>query len=417
MTDPKKTVSLCARFALGTAALGVIVLAVRSAARRKRRMDFNGKTVLISGASRGLGLELARGFADEGANLVLLARDQNTLTESAKELRRYGVNVDIFSVDVTNQDQVRNTLSSLLAAGRNIDVLVNNAGTIQVGPVENMKIEDYQSAMGVHFWGPLYLMQELIPHMTARRQGRIVNIASIGGKVAVPHLLPYAASKFALVGLSEGMRAEMLKNGIYVTTVCPGLMRTGSHFNAYFKGQHKKEYALFAIANASPLLSTRSESAAQQIIEACRYGQAEIVITPQARLLRLANSLFPNFVSDTLGLVNLALPTAHPGDGNSPKLGSESRSPIAPSILTALADRAADRNNEVPSAEVPRNTEAPRNNGAPRHVDADVRGHPVCVCTHPTHFMGRCRTEVSSPEHMCPDCMEAHFHRVDDPAI
>jgi hypothetical protein len=254
-------------------------------------------------------------------------------------------------------------------------------------------------------------MQEIIPHMTARRQGRIVNIASIGGKVAVPHLLPYAASKFALVGLSEGMRAEVLKNGIYVTTVCPGLMRTGSHLNAYFKGQHKKEYALFAIANASPLLSTRSEMAARQIIEACRYGQAEIIITPQARLLRLANSLFPNLMADSLGLINQVLPRPRQGDGNSPKLGSESRSPIAPSVLTALADRAANRNNEITSAEVP------RNNGAPRQMDDVTGGHPVCVCTHPTHFLGRCRNEVSPPEHMCPDCMENHFHRVDDPGI
>jgi hypothetical protein len=273
-----------------------------------------------------------------------------------------------------------------------------------------MQLEDYQSAMAVHFWGPLYLMQEIIPHMTARRQGRIVNVASIGGKVAVPHLLPYAASKFALVGLSEGMRAEMLKNGIYVTTVCPGLMRTGSHLNAYFKGQHKKEYALFAVANASPLLSTRSETAAQQIIEACRYGQAEIIITPQARLLRLANSLFPNLVADTFGLVNLLLPTALQPDGNLPKLGSESRSPIAPSVLTAAADRAANRNNELPSEEVP------GNNGAADHVIKTV-AQTVCVCTHPTHFVGRCRNEVSPPEHMCANCMENHFHRADDPAI
>ena len=411
MANPRQKLSLCTRFVLGSAILSAIALAVRSAARRKRRIDFNGKTVLISGASRGLGLELARGFADEGADLVLLARDVNMLAESARELRRYGVKVDIFAVDVASREQAQSTVSSLLASGRHIDVLVNNAGTIQVGPVENMKLEDYQSAMGVHFWGPLYLMQEIIPHMTARRQGRIVNIASIGGKVAVPHLLPYAASKFALVGLSEGMRAEMLKNGIYVTTVCPGLMRTGSHLNAYFKGQHKKEYALFAIANASPLLSTGSETAAQQIIEACRYGQAEIIITPQARLLRLANSLFPNFVADSFGLINLLLPTALQPDGNLPKLGSESRSPIAPSILTASADRAANRNNELPPDEVP------LKNGSTAQVTNETVAHPLCICTHPTHFVGRCRNAVSPPEHMCTDCMENHFHRADDPAI
>jgi short-subunit dehydrogenase len=210
-----------------------------------------------------------------------------------------------------------------------------------------MELEDYQQAMAVHFWGPLYLIQEVIPHMKARRQGRIVNIASIGGKVAVPHLLPYAASKFALVGLSEGLRAELLKDGIYVTTVCPGLMRTGSHLNAYFKGQHEKEYALFAITNASPLFSTTSEAAARKIIEACRYGKAEIVITPQAGLLRLAHDLLPGLMADTFGLLNRLLPQSESGAGDRLQRGAQSRSRMAPSWLTRPADRAAARNNEL----------------------------------------------------------------------
>jgi short-subunit dehydrogenase len=407
--NARKGLSFSTKVTLSVAALGAVSYALREAARHKRRIDFNGKTVLISGASRGLGLELARGFADEGADLILLARDKANLTQSANELRRYGVNVDTVAVDVSDESQVREAMSSLFANGRKIDVLVNNAGTIQVGPVENMELHDYENALGVHFWGPLYLMREVLPTMQARRAGRIVNIASISGKVAVPHLLPYAASKFALVGLSEGMRAELLKDGIYVTTVCPGLMRTGSHLNAYFKGQHKKEYALFALANASPLLSTASESAARKIIEACRYGRAGLVVTPQARLLRLAHSLFPNVTSDMLGLVNQFLPQARAGEGDTLKRGVDSRSPIAPSVLTKLADRAASRNNEIGPASQEHDGE--------EDLDEESAGMPLCICTHPTHFLGRCQNEVSSPEHTCPQCMQSHFHRVDDPAI
>ena len=381
-------------------------------ARASRRIDFRGRTVVISGASRGLGLELARAFAGEGANLALLARSESNLAQAAEELRPYGTLVITRVCDVSEQSQVRDAVASILAGIGKIDVLVNNAGTIQVGPVENMDLDDYQRALGVHFWGPLYLMREIIPHMKERGQGRIVNIASIGGKVAVPHLLPYAASKFALVGLSEGMRAELRKDGIYVTTVCPGLMRTGSHFNAYFKGQHKKEYALFAIANASPLLSTRSELAARKIVEACRYGQAEIAITPQARLLRLANSLFPSLIAEALALVNQALPQPNGRKGEILKRGSESRSPVASSVLTRLADRAAVRNNEI--ATLP---EQPIQNRDHDRIDNETRAQPVCVCTHPTHFLGRCQTEVEPPEHTCATCMESHFHRVDDPAI
>ncbi len=324
----------------------IIAGAIRIA-RERRRMEFDGKTVLISGASRGLGLELARAFAEEGADLVLLARDQARLTQTAKELQRYGIKVLTYPCDVSQRTQVREVIGDVLAKARRIDVLINNAGMIQVGPVENMDVSDYESTMGVHFWGPLYLMEEIIPNMKSFGHGRIVNIASIGGKVAVPHLLPYAASKFALVGLSEGMRAELLKDGIYVTTICPGLMRTGSHVHALFKGQHKKEYALFAIANASPLLSTASAHAAQEILEACRYGKAEVIITAQARLLRLANGLFPTLVAETLGLVGRLLPRPREGTGNHSKEGWESGSVLAPSLLTRPADRAAAHNNEL----------------------------------------------------------------------
>ena len=411
MSEAQKKLSLCARLALGAATVSAITYAARTVARRHRSIDFNGKTVLISGASRGLGLELARGFAGEGADLVLVARDQTNLEQSAAELRRYGVKVDALSLDVGERTQVRDRIHALLAAGRQIDVLVNNAGTIQVGPRENMDLEDFESAMRVHFWGPLYLMQELIPHMQARGSGRIVNIASIGGKVAVPHLLPYAASKFALVGLSQGMRAELLKDGIYVTTVCPGLMRTGSHLNAHFKGQHKKEYALFAIANASPVLSTTSDKAARQIIEACRYGDPELVITPQARALRLLTGLFPNLTAESLAIVNRILPKTPGHQGDTAKRGSESRSRLAPSLLTHLADRAATRNNEIASEPRQSAQVSRESSGNP------MNSRPVCVCSHPTHFLGRCQAEVTPPEQTCPECMENHFQRIDDPAI
>ena len=219
--------------------IGAAGAAAAYIARQRRCMDFCGKTIVITGGSRGLGLELARGFSAEGANIVLLARDRDQLTEAERELRRNGVRVVSMSCDVANQKEVRNAIASITAE-LGIDVLINNAGIIQVGPYEHMQPQDFADAMDTHFWGPLYLIQEALPYMKRQGGGRIVNIASIAGKIAVPHLLPYVASKFALVGFSEGLRAELVKDGIYVTTVSPGLMRTGSHVNALFKGQHKK---------------------------------------------------------------------------------------------------------------------------------------------------------------------------------
>src|SRR5204863_2185868 len=159
-----------------------------------------------------------------------------------------------------------------------IDVLVDNAGIIQVGPLETMTQEDFRRAMNTHFWGPLNTTLAVLPEMRRRKTGRIVNISSIGGKISIPHLVPYSASKFALVGLSEGLRAELAKDGISVTTVCPGLMTTGSPRNAFFKGQNQAEYAWFSISDALPGVAMNAEAAARAIIRACKRGDAEIVL-------------------------------------------------------------------------------------------------------------------------------------------
>jgi short-subunit dehydrogenase len=340
--------TLRSNFSLPTklALIGVAGAAAAYVARQRRRMDFAGKTVVITGGSRGLGLELARAFANEGANLALLARDREQLAEAEREIRRTGVRVVTISCDVTKQEEVKNAIDTVVAQLGGVDVLVNNAGIIQVGPFEHMQLKDFADAMNAHFWGSLYLVQAGVPHMKRQGGGRIVNIASIGGKIAVPHMLPYVASKFALVGLSEGLRAELAKEHIYVTTVSPGLMRTGSHVNALFKGQHKKEFALFSIANASPALSVSSERAARQIIEACRYGVAQLVISPQARLARLLNGLVPTFVGEALSLAGRVLPAPAARDGDRLRRGWQSRSALAPPLLTRPADRATGRNHE-----------------------------------------------------------------------
>jgi NAD(P)-dependent dehydrogenase (short-subunit alcohol dehydrogenase family) len=346
MVSTRSSLSFTSKLAL----LGGATAATVYAVRQHRRMDFEDKIVVITGGSRGLGLELARAFAKERAHLVLLGRNRQQLGEAAQELESTGARVELLGCDVSKQEEVKINVASIISELKRIDVLINNAGTIQVGPVEHMSLDDFADAMAVHFWGPLYLMREVIPHMKRQGHGRMVNIASIGGKVAPPHLVPYAASKFALVGLSEGMRTELVKDGIYVTTVCPGLMRTGSHLNAFFKGQHKKEFALFSMANA--LLSTSSDRAARQIIEACRYGSSENIITAPAKLLRLVKGLCPPLVIEALSLVGCLLPGPDGPEGNRLKRGWESQSMMAPSLLTRPADRAVSRNKEEPQPAV-----------------------------------------------------------------
>lgn len=334
----------------GLAAVGAVGAAVL--ARRLRRaepIDFAGRTVLVTGGSRGLGLLMARELARQGADLALVARDPDELETARRELEEAGAEVITIASDVGDVEEASDAVERTVEHFGGIDVLINNAGIIQVGPLEHMWLEDFEEAMRVHYWGPLYLTLAALPHMRRQGGGRIVNIASIGGKVAIPHLLPYTASKFALVGLSNGLHAELAKDGIRVTTVCPGLMRTGSHLNALFKGRREAEFTWFALGGAWPLTSIDARRAAHRILEACRHGEPHLILTPQARLLAAAAHLCPGLTARALDLTNRALPGPVQGDGDDAWPGRESASRWAPSILTRLSDRAAEENNEVPA--------------------------------------------------------------------
>ena len=329
----------------GIVAVGILT-ALAILGKKHRQFDFKDKVVVITGGARGLGLVLARQFADEGAKIVICSRDSAELLRAKTELEERGTKVFAAVCDVRNQESVDEFVQDVVRRFGRIDVLVNNAGVIQVAPLENQTQADFEEAMQIHFWGAFYMMQAVLPQMKEIGAGRIVNIASIGGKVAVPHLAPYCASKFALVGLSDAMRGELLKDNIFVTTVCPGLMRTGSHINATFKGKNTLEFAWFSIGNASPLASVSAEYAAGKIVGAARNGEAELIISGQAKILAKMNTLFPKLTAEILGLANGLLPSAG-GIGEKRASGLESGSFAAPSFLTANIDAAAKANNEL----------------------------------------------------------------------
>ena len=331
---------------LKVAALAVGTALLKSAFDHLRSYDLKDKTVLITGGSRGLGLVLARQFAREGARLVICARDEEELERARMDLEKRGTEVMVAPCDVTNWQEVVDMVVAIDRRFGPIDVLVNNAGVIQVGPLEVMTHDDFELAMQAHFWAPLNTIMAVLPSMRQRKSGRIVNISSIGGKVSVPHLVPYSASKFALVGLSKGLRAELAKDGIVVTTICPGLMRTGSPRNADFKGKHRFEYAWFSISDGMPLLSVSAENAARQVVNACKRGRAELVISIPAKVAVLFESLFPEMMAHVLATANQLLPAAG-GVGSERMKGKESASKWSPSWLTRLNEEAALRNNEL----------------------------------------------------------------------
>jgi NAD(P)-dependent dehydrogenase (short-subunit alcohol dehydrogenase family) len=331
------------------AALGTVgVVAARLVAQQNRAYDLRGKVVFITGASRGLGLVLARQLIREGVTkLAICARDAVELERAREELQRRGANVLALLCDVTDRDQINGAVRQIIAHYGTIDVLINNAGIIQIAPSEVMT-EEWDEAMRTHYWAPLYAIRAVLPEMRRKNEGRIVNIASIGGKISTPHMVPYCSSKFALVGLSHGLRAELAEDGVVVITVCPPLVRTGGFYRSVFKGRHRLEFTIGNIANANPLFSISTEQAAQRIIKSLKRGDAETVLSKRAQVLTTIVALFPGLTSDVLALANRALPQPDGPDsiGTRRASGIESMTPTSESALTALNQIAYDENNQ-----------------------------------------------------------------------
>lgn len=290
------------------AGAGAVSAAAAVGLLSRRPYSFRDKAVFITGGSRGLGLLMARVFAEEGARLTLVSRHSKDLQAAESELMDTGARVLTLACDVRDRVQVQETIDASVKLHGSIDVLINNAGVIQVGPLEEMQIEDFELAMATHGWGPLYSILAALPHMRRQGGGRIVNICSVGGRIAVPHLMPYVMSKFALSGLSEGMHEELSRYGISVTTVYPGLMRTGSHVFAETKGNRHAEAAWFSFLATNPLFAINSHRAARQIVEACRKRRPDLVITTQAKLAVLTHGIAPGLVARISALVNRFLP-------------------------------------------------------------------------------------------------------------
>jgi short-subunit dehydrogenase len=331
---------------LNKTAFGVgAAVGIAAALLRGPRYDPKGKVVFITGGSRGLGLLLAQEFSTRGAKVSISARDREALERAAESLRQMGAEILTIESDISMREEAELAIEQVRRKFGPVDILVNNAGTICVGPMETMTIDDYRDSINTHFWGPYFATMAVLPEMRKRKQGRIVNISSIGGKISVPHLLPYSVGKFALTGFSEGLRSEILKDNVYVTTICPGLMRTGSPRNALFKGDNQAEYAWFSISDSLPLLSMSARWAARRIVNASIRGDAELILSLPAKLAVKVHALFPGVTTDALALVNRLLPSEE--KNNQPRTGRQSFSELSPSWITSLTERAAANNNQI----------------------------------------------------------------------
>ena len=328
------------------AALGAAAVVGNRLWRRGRMFPVEGKTVLISGGARGLGLLLAREFGRLGARVAICSRTAEEIEDAVAHLEELGVPAMGVRCDITDAAQVRDLVSAVVQHTGRLDVLVNNAGVISTTPFEHAQIEDFETSLATHLWGPLYLINAALPHLRETR-GRILNISSIGGRIGVPHLVPYSVGKFALVGLSEGLRAELAKDGVVVTTATPGLMRTGSHVRVQLRGRHEREALMFGAGVATSLTSKHATRAARQIVRACREGRAHTTPGVQARLAEMMNIIAPELTAALASSVTTHLlprPT-DPVKGDRPRDTHE----VGFGWMTPfLPNDASWRNNELP---------------------------------------------------------------------
>ncbi len=309
---------------------GAAVAALVLEARRNQKSEvLAGKTVLVTGGSRGFGLAIAQEFGRRGARLILLSRNQEDLNNARRALLSRGVaDSDIMTLvcDLKDYGQTQAAVARATERFGQIDILINNAGIITVGPVENQPLEAFHDAMESNYYTMLHATLAVLPQMLARRDGSIANITSIGGKLAVPHLLPYSASKFAAVGFSQGLGAEVRSKGIRVTTVCPGLMRTGSHVHAKFTGDREREYRWFSLSANLPGISASAAHAANRVVNAVLAGETEIAITPQAAVASMLAQVAPAYTSAAMQWVNSKLlPAPVNGGADAPEPGSTVR--------------------------------------------------------------------------------------------
>lgn len=316
-TMGRKSKLVCGFLAAGAAGLFLSTL--------KNNFSFRGKTVYITGGSRGFGLSLAWNLLKEGAIVTLVARDRSEL-QSAKDilLRDFPqAKIYLSPCDITERRHLQGSIEHAIHQMGGIDLLINNAGAILVGPFTSLDKQDFEAQLRVHFYVAVDATKIILPHFQERGAGHILNICSLGGKVAVPHMIAYDASKFALAGFSQGIGAELSRYNICVTTAFPTVMRTGSPIQAVFKGDHEKEFAWFQTLDNLPFISMSADVAAKKILQAVAEGRSELILSTPAKLREFIAVFFPEIANAFLSFANHLLPNK---DSKVLKTGSQSAS-------------------------------------------------------------------------------------------
>jgi NAD(P)-dependent dehydrogenase (short-subunit alcohol dehydrogenase family) len=245
--------------------------------------DFEGKLVLVTGAASGIGRATALAFAREGADLVVCCdRNEAGLAEAVREIESLGRKTFARRVDVSNADQMRAFAADVTRECGALDILVNNAGISVFGGLLDMSLDDWQEIVGSNLWGVIHGCHFFLPPMIERKRGHVVNLSSASAFAAFASSVAYSATKFAVQGLSEGLRAELAPHGIGVTTVCPGLVNTNVINNALYRGKHATEGMRSRLRDQAVKRGGDPAKVAAAIVNAVKANTDVALVTPDA---------------------------------------------------------------------------------------------------------------------------------------
>jgi len=253
-------------------------------------VDFKNQVVLITGASSGIGKDAAIEFAKLGASIVLVARKKNELEQTANELKKFDTSILVCQCDVSKRDQVKNMSEIVLEKFGSVDILVNNAGFAIYGSVCDLSIDEIESQMDTNYFGMIYCTKNFLPSMLEKKSGHIINVASVAASFGLPGIASYCASKFAMLGFSEGLKHELKDTGVGITVVSPIMVRTNFFNHPSFKKMPK----------FSPV-SLSSKTVAKTILKAANSPRLEIIVPSVVRGAVWMKNTFPYFINPILG--------------------------------------------------------------------------------------------------------------------
>jgi short-subunit dehydrogenase len=249
--------------------------------------EIRGKTALVTGAASGIGRAIALRLAAEGATLFLVDINETGLADTAAAAHEYGVEVVTRRCNVAEPREVSAAVSEAISRWDGVDILVNNAGITYYGKVERMAADHWDRLMRVNLLSHIQFTHELLPSLLARPEAHVLNVCSVLGLVGMPKVTAYCASKFGMVGFSEALRNELGRQGLGVTALCPGFVRTNLFTNAPLEA-NVEEHKLPPEA-----ITTTPERVANAAVTAIYRNRRLVVMEPFARLIYATKRFAP----------------------------------------------------------------------------------------------------------------------------